>query len=269
MSSSKSKLALFPVLLLAACLIAGLYGALHNQISYTVSPDYFHAFKFRQFAIPEHLQGRLGASIVGWYASWWMGLIVGTPILLMGLILPGAKAYARGTMSAMLVAAATALFVGLAALANVVIVTRGAPTPPAGLVDKVAFGRAGTMHNFSYVGGLIGILSGCFYIIQARTRAERWNLVSISVNPTDKSVDWKPPYKILRTINDSEGKRRVYIVRRDNGTFGYEEEYWSDDPYEKCWIPLGDYPLCICDSEETALREAMGNVDWLAGRCAE
>ena len=53
------KLLLFPVLLAVACVIAGLYGALHNQISYTVSPEYFHANKFHQFAIPANLHDRL------------------------------------------------------------------------------------------------------------------------------------------------------------------------------------------------------------------
>ena len=33
------KVALVPVLLIVACLLAGVYGALHNQISYTVSPE--------------------------------------------------------------------------------------------------------------------------------------------------------------------------------------------------------------------------------------
>ena len=49
----------FHVLLAAGCLNAGVYGALHNQISFTVSPDYFFAFKFRQFGIPEEFRDRL------------------------------------------------------------------------------------------------------------------------------------------------------------------------------------------------------------------
>ncbi len=87
-----AKATLLPVLLVAGCLISGLYGMLHNQISYTVAPEYFHAFKFDQFAIPNGLHNRIGASIVGWQASWWMGLIIGVPILLVGLIMPDAKA---------------------------------------------------------------------------------------------------------------------------------------------------------------------------------
>ena len=70
-----TKLAFVPVLLMVGCLFAGLYGIIHNQISYTVSPEYFHAFKFQQFNIPPSLQNRIGASIVGWGASWWMGLL--------------------------------------------------------------------------------------------------------------------------------------------------------------------------------------------------
>src|SRR5262245_14144721 len=95
-----SKLALIPPLLVAACLIAGLYGAIHNQISYTVSLDYFHAFKFVQFRVPGELQGRAGAALVGWGASWWMGLVIGLPVVLVGLIMPGWKQYVTGCLMA-------------------------------------------------------------------------------------------------------------------------------------------------------------------------
>ena len=64
------KFALFPLLLGAACVIAGLYGALHNQISYTVSPEYFHLHKFKQFEIPVALHGRIGA-------AWSVGMLRG------------------------------------------------------------------------------------------------------------------------------------------------------------------------------------------------
>jgi hypothetical protein len=59
------KAALFPVLLAAGCLVSGAYGALHDQLSYTVSPDYFHPLKFDQFSIPSHLHNRAGAAPVG------------------------------------------------------------------------------------------------------------------------------------------------------------------------------------------------------------
>ena len=62
------KRALMPVLFVIACLFAGLYGVLHNQISFTVSPEYFTAFKFHRFQIQD-ISPRLGAAIVGWLAQ--------------------------------------------------------------------------------------------------------------------------------------------------------------------------------------------------------
>ena len=90
-----AKLALLPLLLVVGCLTAGLFGALHDQVSYSVSPDYFHAFKFHQFQIPPHLHNRVGAAIVGWRASWWMGPIIGVPLLTAGLLLPDWRAYLK------------------------------------------------------------------------------------------------------------------------------------------------------------------------------
>jgi len=169
-----AKVALFPVLLVAACLTAGLYGAVHNQISYTVSPDYFHAFKFHQFGIPKDLQGRIGAAIVGWHASWWMGLFIGVPVLLFGMILPGWKLYLNRCLVAFVVVTGTTLLVGLAALAVACLTISEASLPeywyPAGVADKVAFARAGTMHNFSYLGGLVGIFTGWVNLIVERFR---------------------------------------------------------------------------------------------------
>jgi hypothetical protein len=58
--------------------MAGLFGALHDQMSYTVSSEYFAKFKFIQFhlldpGVPE----RIRAAKVGFLASWWMGIPLG------------------------------------------------------------------------------------------------------------------------------------------------------------------------------------------------
>jgi hypothetical protein len=166
-------LPLFPALLFIACLVAGVYGAVHNQISYTVSPEYFLEFKFHQFAIPEGQHSRIGAAMVGFYASWWMGILIGIPVLTIGLILPGWKMYLTRCLVAMGVVAATALVVGLVALLFAsLFITETMLSDykfPIG-VDKVAFARAGTMHNFTYLGGFLGILTGSAYLIVVKTR---------------------------------------------------------------------------------------------------
>lgn len=174
MSPALAKMALLPVLLGLGCVIAGVYGALHDQVSYTVSPDYFHSLKFHQFQIPPMLHDRVGAAIVGWRATWWMGAIIGVPILTAGLLLPGARAYFRHCLVAFLVVTVTALVVGLGALAYAWMTITPESLPgfryPEG-VDQVAFARAGVMHNFSYLGGFLGILTGTAYLAIARYRA--------------------------------------------------------------------------------------------------
>jgi hypothetical protein len=160
-----TKAALFPALLIAACLIAGLYGALHNQISYTVSPEYFHQFKFDQFDIPESFRNRFGASLVGWHASWAMGLLVGVPILFLGLIMPDSKSYLVHNLIACVLLIIITLAIGLSALADEPYLSSYRYP---GVVDKEAYARVGSMHSSSYKGGFIGGFIGCMYLIGAR-----------------------------------------------------------------------------------------------------
>ena len=70
--------------------------------------------------------------------------------------------------------------------------------------------------------------------------------------------------RVLKTIGHPDGKRRVLIVRRDNGMFGFEEEAFSEEPFENCWLPCGEDTFALCESEETAEREARGRIPWLA-----
>lgn len=67
----------------------------------------------------------------------------------------------------------------------------------------------------------------------------------------------------MPTTQSPDGKNRVLIVDRGGGRFGFDEEYFSEDPDERCWVPLPQYPLTICDTAESAEREARASVDRL------
>ena len=58
--------------------IGGIYGAINDQVSYSLSPDYFTAFKFYQF---EYLDfgwpERAFVGVIGFWASCWVGAFVG------------------------------------------------------------------------------------------------------------------------------------------------------------------------------------------------
>ncbi len=169
------KLALVPLLFLIACLFAGIYGAVHNQISYTVSPEYFTQFKFHQFRISEVIPERVGAAIVGWNAAWWMGIVIGMILIPFGLLIRGNANYFWAMIKVFGVVAVTTLIVGLTALAIAFIVVDAEVAGEISrygneMIDDVAFARAGTMHNFSYLGGLVGIITGGMTVIRQRRR---------------------------------------------------------------------------------------------------
>lgn len=163
-----------PFLIVFSCVLAGVYGMVHNQISYTVGPEYFHAFKFLQFNISEALPPRIAAAIVGWRASWWMGLVIGTPIAAVTLLMPDARQMARAFVLAALIVVMITLALGVASL--------GIPIDaaqyhlfriPQGVADPAGFVQAGLMHVTSYGAALIGLLVGMVTMIVAVIRARR------------------------------------------------------------------------------------------------
>lgn len=70
--------------------------------------------------------------------------------------------------------------------------------------------------------------------------------------------------EIAKTIYSKDGSRRVVLFRRPDGTFGFEDQKYSTEPNERCWIPFGRYSESRTISAEDALREATGRIAWLA-----
>ena len=63
-------------LTLAGALVAGGYGILHDQITYTLSPEYFTLLKFAQFRQADFgFSERVLVAEIGFLATWWVGLI--------------------------------------------------------------------------------------------------------------------------------------------------------------------------------------------------
>ncbi len=163
----------FFVLLLLAGVAGAIFGALHNQLSYTVGPSYFTAFKFPQFDIAEALPHRIGAALVGIYASWWMGVLVGLPAFAFGLLtVPSARTYMAAGLGAIFLVVVLATFGALAGLLGGLIADN------TGLLDpyltfrdgptRSDFIRAGFMHDATYVAGALGALAAFFPMRRAR-----------------------------------------------------------------------------------------------------
>jgi hypothetical protein len=68
-----------------------------------------------------------------------------------------------------------------------------------------------------------------------------------------------------RAIYDRDQTRRVGIYRRDDGSYRYADEELISHDGETFWVSVEEPEHTgIYDSVETAVREAQGQVPWLA-----
>lgn len=168
-----AKFAVFILLCFCAMFAAATFGALHNQISFTIGASYFYDVKFSQFAIDPMFRNRIGAALVGALASWWMGLLMGLPAFLLGLFTQkGRRRFFYAGLRAIGVAisvTAIGAFVGLAFghIADVNALIGYLPMIDA-FADPIGFVRAAIMHEASYAGGVIGALAALYVMWRAR-----------------------------------------------------------------------------------------------------
>ena len=63
---------------LVGAILAALYGILHDQITFTISPEYFTKMKFKQFGYADVGFGdRFFVGTIGALATWWVGFFIG------------------------------------------------------------------------------------------------------------------------------------------------------------------------------------------------
>ncbi len=147
-------------------IVAGLFGAVHDQISYSVSSEYFTKLKFVQFMLADStIPERIRVSVVGVLASWWMGVPLGILTGLVGYIHPTPEQMRRAlTLSIGLIVGLTMAF-ALAGLAYGFAITANYLDPGdyqnwyilRGLQEPRNFLCAGYMHNAAYLGGGLSI----------------------------------------------------------------------------------------------------------------
>jgi hypothetical protein len=171
------KLAVYLCFIVAVMLAAGIFGALHDQISYSVAPEYFTRFKFLQFrlldpAIPE----RVRVAQIGFLASWWMGLPLGVLIGLGGFLQRTAGCMLRALAWSILLSFGFTLVFALCGLGYGYTQTRhidladyrGWFLPPG--VAVRSFLCAGYMHNAAYLGGALAVPVAWAFLVVAYFR---------------------------------------------------------------------------------------------------
>jgi MFS family permease len=162
------KFAILLFLLVLGPIAAGIYGALQDQIAYTVSPEFFTKFRFPIFNIADDTNPRWGAAIVGFKNSWQVGLLLGGILSVVGMIHYDWFKMVKHTSAAFLIAIMVAFIFSLIGLAMGAGESEISST--LNIIDKGHFLAVERMNNFSKMGGVIGMLIGLFYHVYCRNK---------------------------------------------------------------------------------------------------
>ena len=167
------KFGVFTATTFIAILLSGLYGILHDQVTYSISPEYFTKFKYQQFGFEAAAFGghRQTVAVIGFLASWWMGIFIGILLGLTGLIFSNYKIMRKAIMNGIKVTLITAILFAIFGFlwGKYYLLNAGVDwLLPEGLADRNNFIIVGSVHNFSYLGGVAGILFGIIYMVRRR-----------------------------------------------------------------------------------------------------
>lgn len=200
--SVAKKILVFVFLLVVAVVLASAYGVVHNQISFTVSPEYFTKYKFQQFGLVDSpLPERVRASIVGFEASWWMGPPIGLLVGVAGFLHRGHRRMLKVSLQSFVIVMAFTLIVGLFGLLCGYLVTGSIATEelsgwtPEDVVEPRRFVCAGFMHNSSYLGGALSVLAAWVFHVVVLIKGRR------------QGMRHRPPRTKRRSEGDDEGAR--------------------------------------------------------------
>lgn len=184
-----NKITAFVLILIISPILGGIYGVVHDQITFSISNEYYTKFKFIQFELeywglgqnigtsktPEIMldSPRLGACIVGALSTWWVGLIIGIILGLVGLSHRNGNKMLKVTIQAIALTISIALLTGLLGLlyGKICIVESHLNWfLPDNVVNRKDFLTVGSVHNFSYLGGLLGLTGGIILSVKQKRK---------------------------------------------------------------------------------------------------
>lgn len=164
-------------LLVAAigAVVGGLYGIVHDQVTYSISEEYFTRNKFHQFAYarPSFDSPRWFAGIIGFLATWWVGALVAWVLARVSISREGQLASPRRLAKSFAIVFSVAMAAGFCGfLYGLWRKTTGYALTwhdwmnELGILNREAFMTVGYIHNASYLGGCLGMLAGILYLVR-------------------------------------------------------------------------------------------------------
>jgi hypothetical protein len=160
---------------LAGALIAGLYGVLHDQITYSISEEYFTRLKFDQFRYADFGQPRrMFVAEIGFLATWWVGFATAWFLSRIAVPVWPAKTALSHVCAGCATICLNALLGGfagyVAGLFQNGVGSLGFRAAELDVHDIAAFVRVAYIHNAGYLGALVGCVIAIVRLRKIRDR---------------------------------------------------------------------------------------------------
>ena len=160
------------IIVIFSIIIASVFGAIHNQLSYSVSNEFFEDFLFGNFGINDwNLNNkRIEASVVGIFGSYWVGFILGIIYAVIFLFINTENNFKY-------IFKAISINIFLALIGSIIGYIIGFIIPwensgiwmEFGTQNPQKYVQANFMHSGSYYGGIVGLIIGIFYLFKNKS----------------------------------------------------------------------------------------------------
>jgi len=162
--------------------IAGVYGIIHDEITYSISQEYFTKLKFIQFSYADFgWPPRVHVAEIGFLATWWVGFFSGWFLARYSTRYFSKKLTIRYTLQGFATIIGCAFIFGLTGFTIGYYWLEGDHLASwQGFQERLviedlrSFALVGYVHNSGYLGALVGLLGEILYL---RKRTKVSNLV--------------------------------------------------------------------------------------------
>lgn len=150
--------------------LGGLYGALYDQITYSISEEFFTKMRFEKYDISPSLHPRVGAAIVGFRNTWLTGLTLGIVLASIGFLHDEHRKMFKYTIQGYGITLSVAFIFSLIAFLFV------SPLTGESMMNgsNYEYNKIIMMNNYSYAGAIVGMFGGVAWQIY-KTKASRTN----------------------------------------------------------------------------------------------
>ena len=177
----KKLLTLILVALIASA-IAVIYGVINDQITFTISSEYYTKYRFLQYNLVQVegdsriIHPRVLVVLIAFLSTWWFPLISGLIIVIFNLIQNTWKMLLKTSVLAMLISILITVFSAIIGFILGSLIISKLPKYyfadwcfiPDKLNDYENYITAGTMDVFNSFGGFLGLIVAIFYSYKKR-----------------------------------------------------------------------------------------------------